>query len=64
LLNGRTPVVQAPPQRVYDFQAVQNETPDILDQLLQAGAAVLDQIVAQQASEKTDQTMNEREIGA
>jgi hypothetical protein len=64
LLNGRTPVVQAPPQRVYDFQAVQNETPDILDQLLQAGAAILEQIVAQQAPEKTEQTVNESEVSA
>ena len=61
LLNGRTPVVQAPPQRVYDFQAVQNEVPDVLDQLLQAGAAVLDKMLTRQSSEKTDQTMNESE---
>ena len=46
LLNGRTPVVQAPPQRVYDFQAVQNEIPDILDHLLQAGAVVLEKMLA------------------
>ena len=50
LLNGRNPVVQAPPQRVYDFQGVQNEVPDILDQLLQAGAAVLDKLMARPAS--------------
>lgn len=68
LLNGRKPVVQAPPQRVYDFQAVQNEVPDILDQLLQAGAAVLDKIVAQKAnapaelSPTEDLSMNQSEI--
>lgn len=54
LLNGRTPVVQAPPQRVYDFQAVQNEIPDILDQLLRAGAAVLDKMLARQSSDETE----------
>jgi hypothetical protein len=50
LLNGRTPVVQTLPQRVYDFQAVQNEIPDILDQLLQAGAAVLDKMLVHKTS--------------
>jgi hypothetical protein len=64
LLNGRTPVVQAPPQRVYDFQAVQNELPDILDQLLQAGAAVLDKMLARQSSAKADQSVNESEAEA
>lgn len=47
LLNGRDPVVQSPPQRIYDFQAVQNEIPDILEQLLQAGTVVLDKIMSQ-----------------
>ncbi len=50
LLNGRDPIVQAAPQRFYDFQAVQNEVPEILEQLLQAGAAVLDKLTAQQTS--------------
>ncbi len=50
LWNGRTPVMQAGPQRVYDFQAVQNEVPNILEQLLQAGAEVLDRMIAQNAS--------------
>jgi len=49
LWNGRTPVVQAPPQRVYDFRAVKAELPDILEQLLQAGAAVLDQLGTQES---------------
>ncbi|HTP07904.1 MAG TPA: hypothetical protein VMP08_06620 [Anaerolineae bacterium] len=62
LLNGRTPVVQAPPQRVYDFQAVQNEIPDILDQLLQAGAAVLDKMLVRQSSEKIDQNVSNSEV--
>lgn len=62
LLNGRTPVVQAPPQRVYDFQAVQNEIPDILDQLLRAGAAVLDKLLARQPSGQLDQTVNDSEV--
>jgi hypothetical protein len=48
LWNGRDPVVQAPPQRVYDFQAVQAEVPEILAHLLQAGGAVLDKSVAPQ----------------
>jgi hypothetical protein len=61
LLNGRTPVVQAPPQRVVDFQAVQNELPDILDQLLHAGAAVLEKMLARQSSAKPDQTVDESE---
>jgi len=47
LWNGRTPVVQAPPQHVIDFQAVRDEVPDILEQLLQAGAAVLEKIITQ-----------------
>ncbi len=50
LLNGRDPVVQAPSQRVCDFLAVQNEVPEILEQLLQAGAAVLDKVMAQKRS--------------
>jgi hypothetical protein len=61
LLNGRTPVVQAPPQRMVDFQAVQNELPDILDQLLHAGAAVLEKMLARQSSAKPDQTVDESE---
>lgn len=61
LLNGRTPVVQAPPQRVVDFQAAQNEVPDILDQLLQAGAAVLEKMLARQSSAKADQTVDDSE---
>jgi hypothetical protein len=48
LWNGRTPAVQTGPQRVLDFQAVQTEVPKILEQLLQAGAAVLEKIIAQQ----------------
>jgi hypothetical protein len=63
LLNGRTPVVQAPPQRVYDFQAVQNEIPDILDQLLQAGATILDKIMAQKTPEKQDPSVSDDEAG-
>ena len=63
LLNGRTPVVQAPPQRVYDFQAVQNETPDTLDHLLQAGAAVLDKIMAQKTPEKQDPSVSDDKAG-
>jgi hypothetical protein len=55
LLNGRTPVAQAPPQRVYDFQAVQNELPDMLDHLLQAGAGVLEKMLARQSPEQADQ---------
>jgi hypothetical protein len=47
LWNGRNPVVQAPPRRVFDFQAVQAEAPEILEQLLQAGAAMLDKLTAQ-----------------
>jgi hypothetical protein len=46
LWNGRDPVVQIPPQFVPDFQAVQAGVPEILDQLLQAGAAVLDKATA------------------
>jgi hypothetical protein len=49
LWNGRTPAVQTGPQRVLDFQAVRTEVPNILEQLLQAGAAVLDKVIAQQA---------------
>jgi hypothetical protein len=49
LWNGRTPVVQTPPQRVYDFQGVRAELPEILEQLLQAGAAVLDKLSAQES---------------
>ncbi|HSD84954.1 MAG TPA: hypothetical protein VLG46_13895, partial [Anaerolineae bacterium] len=62
LLNGRDPVVQAPPQRVYDFQAVQNEIPDILDQLLQAGAAVLDKIITEKMSGPTQVDVNPNEV--
>jgi hypothetical protein len=51
LLNGRTPVVQAPPQQFYDFQAVQNEVPDMLDQLLQAGAGVLNKMLERRTAE-------------
>jgi hypothetical protein len=47
LWNGRTPVVQAPPQQVIDFQAVRDEVPEILEQLLQAGEAVLEKIITQ-----------------
>ena len=47
LWNGRTPVVQSPPQHVLDFQAVRDEVPEILEQLLQAGAAVLEKIITQ-----------------
>ncbi len=47
LWNGRTPVVQSAPQHVLDFQAVRDEVPEILEQLLQAGAAVLDKIITQ-----------------
>jgi hypothetical protein len=50
LWNGRTTVVQAGPQRVYDFPAVRAEVPDILEQLLQAGAAVLEKITTRKAS--------------
>ncbi len=50
LLNGRSPIVQTPPQRVYDFQAVRSEIPGILDHLLQAGAAVLDKLMKPQSS--------------
>jgi hypothetical protein len=64
LLNGRTPVVQAPPQRVQDFQAVQNEVPDILDQLLQAGAAVLDKMLARQTPAKIEPAVNDSEVNA
>jgi len=46
LWNGRDPVVQIPPQVVPDFQAVQASVPEILDQLLQAGAAELDKATA------------------
>jgi hypothetical protein len=63
LLNGRTPVVQAPSQQLYDFQAVQNEFPDILDQLLQAGAAVLDRMLVRQPV-KTGQAVNDSEVNA
>ena len=62
LWNGRTPVVQARPQRVYDFQAVQAEVPGILEQLLQAGAAVLDKIMAQKTSEENGSSMNDSEV--
>jgi len=64
LLNGRTPVVQAPPQRFHDFQAVQNEIPDILDQLLQGGAAVLGKMLTRQPAEKIDQAVNDSEATA
>lgn len=64
LLNGRTPVVQAPPQHLYDFQAVQNEIPDILDQLLQAGAGVLEKMLERQSVQPGDQTVNESEATA
>ena len=64
LWNGRTPVVQAPPRRVYDFPGVQSEVPDILDQLLHAGAAVLDKITSQQTPEQTDLSVNESAAGA
>lgn len=63
LLNGRTPVVQAPSQLLYDFQTVQNEFPDMLDQLLQAGAAVLDRMLARRSG-KTDQAVNDSEVSA
>jgi hypothetical protein len=55
LWNGRTSVVQTGPQRVYDFQTVQAEVPEILEQLLQAGAAVLDKITAQKHSQTDSQ---------
>ena len=64
LLNGRTPVVQAPPLRVYDFQGVQNEVPDVLDQLLQAGAVVLEKMLARQPSAQADQTVDQGEVKA
>ena len=47
LWNGRHAVAQIPPLHVPSFQAVQDEVPAILDQLLQAGAAVLDKIITQ-----------------
>jgi hypothetical protein len=55
LWNGRTSMVQTGPQRVYDFQTVQAEVPEILGQLLQAGAAVLDKIRAQKHSQTDSQ---------
>jgi hypothetical protein len=62
LLNGRNPIVQTAPQRVYDFLAVQNEVPEILEQLLQAGVAVLEKILAQQSPEQIDQSVNDNEV--
>jgi len=50
LWNGRDPVAQVPPLHVPDFQAVRDEVPEILEQLLQAGAAVLDKLIAQKTS--------------
>jgi hypothetical protein len=47
LWNGRNPVVQSPPRRIFDFQAVRTEVPEILEQLLQAGAAMLEKLTAQ-----------------
>ena len=64
LLNGRTPVVQAPPQQCYDFQAVQNEIPDILDQLLQAGAGVLEKMLERQPAGQVETRVNESEDSA
>ncbi len=61
LWNGRTPVVQVRPQRVLDFRAVQAEVPGILEQLLQAGVAVLDKIIAQETPEENGLTMNDSE---
>jgi hypothetical protein len=46
LWNGRDPVAQIPPQHVPDFRAVRDEVPEILEQLLLAGAAVLDKALA------------------
>jgi hypothetical protein len=50
LWNGRNPVAQIPPQHVPDFQAVRDEVPEILEQLLQAGAVALDKVLARKAS--------------
>jgi len=41
LWNGRDPVVQLPARVVADFRDVQDEVPEILERLLQAGLAVL-----------------------
>ncbi len=61
LWNGRTPVVQVGPQRVIDFRAVQAEVPGILEQLLQAGGAVLDKVIAQKTPEEGGSRMNDSE---
>jgi hypothetical protein len=50
LWNGRDPVVQFPAQAVPDFQAVQASVPGILEQLLQAGVAVLDKVTTRAAA--------------
>jgi hypothetical protein len=50
LWNGRDPVAQFPAQVVPDFQAVQAGAPEILDQSLQAGVAVLDKVMARAAA--------------
>ncbi len=50
LWNGRDSVAQLPAQVVPDFQAVQAGVPNILDQLLQAGEAVLDKVMARVAA--------------
>lgn len=62
LLNGRTPVVQTPAQQLYDFQAVQNEIPDMLDQLLWAGAGVLEKMLERRSAGQADQNLNESEV--
>lgn len=50
LWNGRDSVAKIPSQVVPDFKAVQDGVPEILEQLLQAGAAVLDKVMARAAS--------------
>ena len=63
LWNGRTHVVQVGPQRVIDFRAVQAEVPGILEQLLQAGMAVLDKITAQKTLERNGLSRSDGEAG-
>jgi hypothetical protein len=50
LWNGRDPVAQFPAQVVPSFEAVQAGALGILEQLLQAGVAVLDKVMARAAA--------------
>ncbi len=49
-------------QRVYDFQTVQAEFPEVLEQLLRPGTAVLDKITASQRLPADSQASEGNEV--